>query len=185
MITTRYIPLTYIYQRRPGGILKMPPPPWRRGNRAPETAPSQSQEDPDLIPPPPPVVSAVERPKECINKYPTPAFALLCTMMDRLRSEEASKRRETLIRFMDLWRVKVGNDMYPLIRLLLPDVSVSIRSRVVPAQRCTQRDRERPVYNLKEALLAKCYIEVLGLDKHSEAAQRLVKWKQPVDGQVG
>ena len=48
-----------------------------------------------------------------------------------------------------------------------------------------QRDRERPVYNLKEAMLAKCYIEVLGIDKHSEAAHRLVKWKQPVDGQVG
>lgn len=39
------------------------------------------------------------------------------------------------------------------------------------------------MYNLKEAMLAKCYIEVLGLDKHSEAATRLVKWKQPVDGQ--
>ena len=47
-----------------------------------------------------------------------------------------------------------------------------------------QRDRERPVYNLKEAMLAKCYIEVLGLDKHSAAAQKLIKWKQPVDGQV-
>jgi hypothetical protein len=41
------------------------------------------------------------------------------------------------------------------------------------------------VYNLKGAMLAKCYIEVLGLDKHSEAAQRLIKWKQPIDGQVG
>lgn len=52
------------------------------------------------------------------------------------------------------------------------------------ADQC-QRDRERPVYNLKEALMARCYIEVLGLDKHSEAAQRLIKWKQPVEGQVG
>lgn len=33
-------------------------------------------------------------------------------------------------------------------------------------------------------MLAKCYIEVLGLDKHSETAQRLVRWKQPVDGQA-
>jgi DNA ligase-4 len=32
-------------------------------------------------------------------------------------------------------------------------------------------------------MLAKCYIEVLGLDRHSDAAQRLVKWKQPVEGQ--
>ena len=40
------------------------------------------------------------------------------------------------------------------------------------------------MYNLKEAMLAKCYIEVLGLDKHSDAAQRLIKWKQPIDGDV-
>lgn len=33
-------------------------------------------------------------------------------------------------------------------------------------------------------MLAKCYIEVLGLDRHSESAQRLIKWKQPVEGQV-
>lgn len=39
------------------------------------------------------------------------------------------------------------------------------------------------MYNLKEAMLAKCYIEVLGLDRHSEAAQRLIKWKQPVEGE--
>lgn len=40
------------------------------------------------------------------------------------------------------------------------------------------------MYNLKEAMLAKSYIEVLGIDKHSESAQRLIKWKQPVEGQV-
>lgn len=40
------------------------------------------------------------------------------------------------------------------------------------------------MYNLKETMLAKCYIEVLGLDKHSDAAQRLIRWKQPVEGQV-
>lgn len=33
-------------------------------------------------------------------------------------------------------------------------------------------------------MLAKCYIEVLGIDKHGESAQRLIKWKQPVEGQV-
>lgn len=130
----------------------------------------------------PPVVAAsnIERPPECINRYPTPAFSLLCTMMDRLRSEEANKRRDTLTRFMSLWRIKVGNDLYPLIRLLLPDVSRLLQCESTHSQ----RDRERPVYNLKEAMLAKCYIEVLGLDKHSDAAQRLIKWKQPIEGQV-
>jgi DNA ligase-4 len=104
---------------------------WHRGHRIPPVGPLGTQDDGDLslIPasqpqPPVPPQSNVDRPAECINKYPTPAFALLCTMMDRLRSEEASKRRDTLSRFMDLWRVKVGNDLCPLIRLLLPDVSV-------------------------------------------------------------
>lgn len=40
------------------------------------------------------------------------------------------------------------------------------------------------MYNLKEAMLAKCYIEVLGLDRHSATATRLIKWKQPVEGEV-
>ncbi|WWC66828.1 uncharacterized protein I206_100735 [Kwoniella pini CBS 10737] len=138
--------------------------------------PSSSQLDPDAEvdappisqpepPEPPPTI--LGKPDDCVNKFPTPHFSLLCTMMDRLRTEEASKRRDILKRFMDLWRIKVGNDLFPLIRLLLPD-----------------RDRERPVYNLKEAMLAKCYIEVLGLDKHSDAALRLIKWKQPVDGKA-
>ncbi|WWD08963.1 hypothetical protein V865_007078 [Kwoniella europaea PYCC6329] len=126
-------------------------------------APPASQPEPPQEPPP----TTLEKPADCVNIYPTPHFSLLCTMMDRLRTEEASKRRDILRRFMDLWRIKVGNDLYPLIRLLLPD-----------------RDRERPVYNLKEAMLAKCYIEVLGLDRHSEAAMRLIKWKQPVDGKA-
>lgn len=65
----------------------------------------------------------LERPKDCINKYPTPPFALLCTVMDRLRGEEAGKRRDTLKRLFEMWRLKVGNDLYPLLRLLLPDVS--------------------------------------------------------------
>lgn len=98
--------------------------------------PVDSQGDPDgtIIPasqpqPPVPPTSTVDRPAECVNKYPTPAFALLCTMMDRLRSEEAGKRRDTLSRFMDLWRVKVGNDLYPLIRLLLPDVRGRLSGR--------------------------------------------------------
>ncbi|WRT63833.1 uncharacterized protein IL334_000758 [Kwoniella shivajii] len=143
----------------------------------PGQGPPASQVDPDDVVPPaasqpePPLsqiqTTTLERPSECVNKYPTPHFSLLCTMMDRLRTEEASKRKDILSRFMELWRIKVGNDLYPLIRLLLPD-----------------RDRERPVYNLKEAMLAKCYIEVLGLDRHSDAAMRLIKWKQPIDGQA-
>lgn len=89
-------------------------------------------------------VSNLERPRECINRFPTPAFSLLCTMMDRLRTEEASKRRNTLERFFDLWRIKVGNDLYPLIRLLLPDVSSIVSERPGAGQvgRCLTFDSE-------------------------------------------
>lgn len=38
------------------------------------------------------------------------------------------------------------------------------------------------MYNLKESMLARCYIDILSLEKHSEAAQRLIKWKQPAEG---
>lgn len=106
---------------------QMPSGRWHRGH--PNPPPSQEY-DPDADPEagpsshPLPQVSNLERPRECINRFPTPAFSLLCTMMDRLRTEEASKRRNTLERFFELWRIKVGNDLYPLIRLLLPDVSL-------------------------------------------------------------
>lgn len=31
-------------------------------------------------------------------------------------------------------------------------------------------------------MLARCYIDILSLEKHSEAAQRLIKWKHPAEG---
>lgn len=104
---------------------------WHRGHQVPATQASDADADADPEAGPSGYgeseaqVSNLERPRECINRYPTPAFSLLCTMMDRLRTEEASKRRNTLERFFDLWRIKVGNDLYPLIRLLLPDVSLA------------------------------------------------------------
>jgi hypothetical protein len=96
----------------------MPPPPWMR----PKPMDGAGEEDSESAYHTNPAPSTLERPKEVINKQSTPAFALLCTMMDRLRSEDTQKRRDTLTRFIALWRIKVGNDLYPLIRLLLPDV---------------------------------------------------------------
>lgn len=40
------------------------------------------------------------------------------------------------------------------------------------------------MYKLKEANLARAYTDVLGLDKHGDAAKRLKNWKTPVEGQV-
>lgn len=105
----------------------MPAPRWHNGQRR-DLPPLGSQvKDEDAEPrlsqagvPPPP--TQLERPPDCINKFPTPNFGVLTHILDRLRTEKAIRRSETLSRFMDLWRLKVGNDLYPLIRLLLPDV---------------------------------------------------------------
>lgn len=107
----------------------MPAPRFYKGHRQPlPPADSQPRDDDDgeptlsqSAPLPPP--TQLERPRDCINRNPTPPFSVLCAVMDRLRTEEASKRRDILTRFMNQWRIKVGNDLYPLIRLLLPDVS--------------------------------------------------------------
>lgn len=105
----------------------MPAPYYHRGQPATRDegvdesqAGSQTTEGRPLPP------TQLERPKDCVNKFPTPPFALLCTVMDRLRGEEAGKRRDTLKRLFEMWRLKVGNDLYPLFRLLLPDVSISV-----------------------------------------------------------
>lgn len=47
-----------------------------------------------------------------------------------------------------------------------------------------QKDRERPVYNLKESQLAKIYVKVLKLDPKSDSAQALLHWKIPRPGVV-
>ncbi|KIR37254.1 hypothetical protein I307_00236 [Cryptococcus deuterogattii 99/473] len=109
--------------------------------------------------------TTLERPTDCINRGQYPAFYIICGYLNRLRADAPHKKYELLMRIFGNWREKVGPDLYPLIRLLLPD-----------------KDRERPVYNLKESMLARCYIDILSLEKHSEAAQRLIKWKQPAEG---
>ncbi|KGB77341.2 hypothetical protein CNBG_3179 [Cryptococcus deuterogattii R265] len=112
--------------------------------------------------------TTLERPTDCINRGQYPAFYIICGYLNRLRADAPHKKYELLMRIFGNWREKVGPDLYPLIRLLLPD-----------------KDRERPVYNLKESMLARCYIDILSLEKHSEAAQRLIKWKQPAEGSSG
>lgn len=54
------------------------------------------------------------------------------------------------------------SDMFPLIRLLLPGF-----------------DKERQAYGLKEVMLAKAYIKILGLAKDSDDAQRMLNWRKP------
>ncbi|WAR55524.1 hypothetical protein PtB15_6B265 [Puccinia triticina] len=97
---------------------------------------------------------------------PSPPFHHLCRVLDELSSPkkptELSKlRQKCLAALFQNWRKICGNDLYPCIRLLIP-----------------QSDRGRPMYSLKEFRLGRLYCGALGLDKKtSSVAKRLLNWK--------
>ncbi|KAG9673939.1 ATP-dependent DNA ligase, partial [Aureobasidium melanogenum] len=71
-------------------------------------------------------------------------------------------RKSIIERFINRWRTEVGNDVFPLFRLIVPE-----------------KDRERPMYGLKEATIAKLMLKTLQIDRNSEAGYNLLHWKLP------
>ncbi|KAL8999344.1 MAG: hypothetical protein Q9169_001770 [Polycauliona sp. 2 TL-2023] len=71
-------------------------------------------------------------------------------------------RRSLIEQFIAKWRLEVGNDIFPAFRLVLPE-----------------KDRERPMYGLKEKIIAKLLIKVMKINKDSEDGYNLLNWKQP------
>ncbi|KAJ2995832.1 hypothetical protein NUW58_g1163 [Xylaria curta] len=71
-------------------------------------------------------------------------------------------RRRVIERFLSRWRSEVGNDFFPALRLILPT-----------------SDRERGIYGLKESAIARLLIKLMRLDRHSDDAQSMLKWKRP------
>ncbi|MCJ1479411.1 DNA ligase (ATP) [Lambiella insularis] len=71
-------------------------------------------------------------------------------------------RRSIIERFISRWRNDVGNDIYPAFRLILP-----------------QKDRDRPMYGLKETTIAKLLIKAMKIDKNSSDGYNLMHWKLP------
>lgn len=71
-------------------------------------------------------------------------------------------RRSIIERFISRWRSEVGNDIYPAFRLILP-----------------QKDRDRPMYGLKETTIAKLLIKAMKIDKNSSDGYNLMHWKLP------
>lgn len=65
----------------------------------------------------------------------------------RLSAPEA--RKDIINRFIQRWRDDVGPDIYPAFRLIMPD-----------------RDKDRPMYGLKEASLGKMLVAVLSHLSH-------------------
>ncbi|OCH84742.1 ATP-dependent DNA ligase [Obba rivulosa] len=110
-------------------------------------------EDHDLDYPPPPA-----------NKGTAP-FHVLASLFDRLQDErKPEKRRKLLDSWFNHWREQIGYDLYPVLRLILP-----------------QKDRERAVYGLKEKNLAKIYIKLIPLGRKDPDAIRLLNWKKPTE----
>jgi DNA ligase-4 len=65
-------------------------------------------------------------------------------------------------RFISRWRSEVGDDFYPALRLIVPD-----------------KDRDRPMYGLKERAIAKLLIKLLKIGPKTEDASNLLNWKLP------
>lgn len=76
-----------------------------------------------------------------------------------LRERSAPKKRRFFRKFLD--RVYTGREYFSAIRLILPSL-----------------DRERGSYGLKEAALAQCLVDALGLAKDSPDAVRLLNWRK-------
>lgn len=89
------------------------------------------------------------------------SFQGLCRVLEAVERTPKSDAKLRLL-FSDALRAQVkGGDLYPLMRLLLP-----------------QLDRER-TYNLKEKKLAKIYVDVLGMASASKDAQKLEHFNDP------
>ncbi|GAA5899174.1 hypothetical protein JCM5296_000357 [Sporobolomyces johnsonii] len=119
----------------------------------------------------------IERPPGLENKGEVPPFGVLCSLYESFEMATRNKHKkpgykgELLKDFIKHWRDNVGPDLYPLIRLLLPE-----------------RDTRRRTYSLKEQKLAKALISALGLPtkpRMSDGAMRLLNWKLPTKDDPG
>ncbi|GAA6040368.1 hypothetical protein JCM8097_007579 [Rhodosporidiobolus ruineniae] len=105
---------------------------------------------------------------------PSPPFGLLVSLYQEFESATRNKHKkpgykaEALRNFFITWRKIVGPDLYPLVRLLMPD-----------------RDTRRGTYKLKEAKLAKAIITALDLPHKSDASVKLLNWKLPTKEDPG
>ncbi|RPB29863.1 DNA ligase 4 [Terfezia boudieri ATCC MYA-4762] len=74
-------------------------------------------------------------------------------------------RRGIIERFIAMWKEKVGPDLYPAFRLIMPD-----------------KDRDRTVYGLKEKTIGKLLVKLMKINKTSDDALALLNWRLPGRG---
>jgi hypothetical protein len=117
------------------------------------------------------------------------------------RASKATTRKKDLQSFFGAYS---DDDFFPLMRLLLPQVTQgpschSSTPRRVPSGlfthprvRCgacvracgveLQLDKERQTYGMKESVLAKLYVQILGISPESDDGKRLIHWRRPNGG---
>ncbi|KAF8202540.1 DNA ligase IV [Pholiota molesta] len=120
------------------------------------------QRTPAPTSPPNPASQSYPAPPQNVSSAP---FGILVRLFEKLQVERKQDRRRKLIdAWFTHWRKEKGYDLYPVLRLLLP-----------------QKDRERAVYGLKEKNLAKTYIKLIPLGMRDPDAIRLLNWKKPTE----
>ncbi|KAF9108305.1 DNA ligase (ATP) [Mortierella sp. AM989] len=91
---------------------------------------------------------------------PSPPFHELIMLLEEI-SKKRSEKSQFLRRYFRIWREKGYGSMFPIIRLILP-----------------QLDRERGRYGLKEQKMADLYIISLNILPGSDPARKLKSWKE-------
>ena len=119
---------------------------------------------------------SVEPPDTLDSKVP---FSDVCTMFERISSSDGKERKRKIFGLLlNTWRSQhsklyFDNDwgkkdsFYPLMRLCLPHL-----------------DRKRAAYGMKETVLAKYYIEVMGIARTGADALKLLNYRAPTSGKI-
>ncbi|KAG5262088.1 hypothetical protein AALO_G00292080 [Alosa alosa] len=104
-------------------------------------------------------------------------FIHLCSTLEKIqRARTRPDKVKILQDFMDSWRKfhaalhkakdVTGDSFYPAMRLIVPSF-----------------ERERMAYGIKENMLAKLYIDVLGLPQNGPEAKKLLNYRAPTTSQ--
>ena len=93
-------------------------------------------------------------------------FRDLCNLFEKIEKSQGTEHKLKLLFSKEMKKQMHGESLFPLLRLVLPTI-----------------DSERGKYGLKQAMVAKTYVQALHLGKTSEAASRLINWKDPSKAQ--